>query len=151
MLFSDSELIKAVMASNIVRTYSFKIEMTGWGGAMAVDFVAHLERGLGNQKPRGNSHCICGQLISGCDMSLMKVAPDGGIPDTYDHTRGIPGPGKNGGKRGRSDPYRTFPRNNRYNPRGDNWAIGEEVGYEEDNGIVAMEIVIILVINGVAR
>ena len=73
------------------------------------------------------------------DRQLRNVfnenSPRWEIADTYDHTRGMPQPGKNGGVRGRNDSYRTFPRSNRYNPMGGpTCAGGEEAKKEEDNG-----------------
>ena len=120
------------MGSNIVRTYLFTREIASQ--TTAVDFVAHLERGLECQKSRDNFALYMRTIGRQLQHESNESNSRWGIGDTYGHTRAIPHPGMHGGKRGRNDSYRTFPRGNRYIPRDVNCSVGEDVEYEEDNG-----------------
>ena len=96
---SDSELIKAFRASNVVRTYRFKREVTRQ--SMAVDFPAHLERGSEGQESCGDSPSYLRTIDRQLRSELNGGNSRWGIEDTYGHTRRIQHPCKNGDNRGK--------------------------------------------------
>ena len=100
---------------------------------MTIDFATHLERGLEGRMPRGNFPAYMRTIDRQLKNESNERNSRWGISDTYDHTREIPQSDKNGGKSGRNDPRRTFPRNKPLSQKRVNCTVGGKVGDVEDN------------------
>ena len=130
----DIEMIKAVRTSDVVENYRRRDDAIRH--AKSIDFVIHLElvREEKNSREKRPTHMRSNSRILRNEFNNAHNSRFG-MADTRDHTRRMPQLDGYYGRNRRNDSPGTFPRRNRHNQyREFNWAVGDDVDGEDDNG-----------------